>query len=144
MAFVKNEKSSSLLFNVISHFESGSGAKLNLSNTEALWLGAWRDRPDKPLGLSWVKKMKLLGIVFGTVNVDQDNWEPRVSKLEKCVSRWQNRSLSLIGKVLILNILGLSKLVFVSSILSPPRWVSTRLSGLSCGARESRQWLVSL
>ena len=127
-AFVKNENSLFSLFNVISDFERGSGAKLNLSKTEALWLGAWKDRPDKPLGLSWVKKMKILGIVFGTVNIDQDNWEPRVSKLEKCVARWQSRSLSLIGKVLILNILGLSKLVFVSSILSPPRWVSDRIN----------------
>ena len=127
-AFVKNENSLFQLFRVISDFESGSGAKLNVSKTEALWLGAWKDRPDKPLGLSWVKKMKILGIVFGTVNVEQDNWEPRVSKLEKCVSRWQSRSLSLIGKVLILNILGLSKLLFVSSILSPPRWASDRIN----------------
>lgn len=100
-AFVKKENSLFKLLTVSSDFESGSGAKLNLSKTEALWLGAWKDRPDKPLGLSWVKKMKILGIVFGTVNVEQDNWEPRVSKLEKCVSRWQSRSLSLIGKVLI-------------------------------------------
>lgn len=101
---------------------------MNRTNTVAQWLGAWKDGPDKPLGLSLVKKMKILGIVFGTANVDQDNWEPRVSKLEKSVSRWQSRSLSLIGKVLILNILGLSKLLFVSSILSPPRWVFDRIN----------------
>ena len=122
-AFVKNENSLFQLFKVISDFESGLGAKLNLSKTEALWLGAWKKRPDKPLGLSWVKKIKILGIVLR-----QDNWEPRVSNLEKCVSRWQSRSLSLIGKVLILNILGLSKNLFVSSILSPPRWVSDQIN----------------
>ena len=66
-AFVKNETSLSMLFNAISDFENGSGAKLNRTNTEAQWLGAWKDRPDKPLGLSWVKKMKILGIVFGTI-----------------------------------------------------------------------------
>ena len=33
------------------------------------------------------------------------------------------RALSLIGKVLILNILGLSKLFFAASVLTPPRWV---------------------
>lgn len=126
-AFVKDEKSLFFLFNVIRDFERGSGAKLNMAKTEALWLGAWKDRTDKPLGLSWVNKMKILGIVFGTVNVDHDNWDPRVSKLEKCVSRWQSRSLSLIGRVLVLNILGLSKLLFVSSVLSPPRWVFDRV-----------------
>lgn len=39
-AFVKSEKSLYALFDVITDFERGSGAKLNRSNTEALWLGA--------------------------------------------------------------------------------------------------------
>ena len=60
--------------------------------------------------------------------MDRDNWEPRLSKLDQCVSRWKNRSLSLIGKVLILNILGFSKLLFVYAILSPPQWVYDRIN----------------
>ena len=51
-AFVKNERSLHALFNIISDFEKGSGAKLNRTKTEALWLGAWKDRHDQPLGLS--------------------------------------------------------------------------------------------
>ena len=35
-----------------------------------------------------------------------------------------------IGKVLVLNILGLSKLFFVSSILAPPRWVCDRVNSI--------------
>ena len=127
-AFAKDERSLHTLFNIIGDFERGSGVKLNKTKTEALWLGAWKDRPDEPLGLLWVKKAKILGIVFGSVNVDRDNWEPRLSKLHQCVSRWKNRSLSLIGKVLILNILGFSKLLFVSAILSPPQWVYDRIN----------------
>lgn len=61
--------------------------------------------------------------VLGTLNVHQDNMEPRISKLDKCVSSWKKHSFSLIGKVSLLNIVGLSKLLFVSSILTPPRWV---------------------
>ena len=56
--FVKSERSLHALFDIISDFERGSGAKLNRAKTEALWLGAWRERPDQPLGLTWVKKMK--------------------------------------------------------------------------------------
>ena len=80
--FVKDESSLFALFKVISIFESGSGAKLNRSKTEALWLGAWRDRQDEPLGLTWVKKTKILGIYFGTSKVERDNWETRISKLD--------------------------------------------------------------
>ena len=55
--------------------------------------------------------MNLLVVFFGTVNVERDNWEPRISKLEKPLALWKSRALSLIGWVLILNILGLSKLL---------------------------------
>ena len=48
-----------------------------------MWLGNWKDLCDKPLGLNWVDKMKVLGIVFGNVNVERDNWEPRLSKVDK-------------------------------------------------------------
>ena len=108
---IKNFRSLQSLFRVISLYEKGTGAKLNLSKTEAMWLGAWRDRLDEPLGLTWVRKMKILGILFGTLNVDRDNWEPRLSKLDKSISLWKSRALSFLGRVLILNILGLGKLM---------------------------------
>lgn len=61
------------LFRVICIYEAGSGAKLNKSKTEAMWFGAWRNRSDEPLGLAWVWKMKISGVVFGRVPVEQDN-----------------------------------------------------------------------
>ena len=70
--------------------------------------------------------MKILGVFFGTVDVERDNWEPRLSKLDKALSR----SLSFIGKVLILNILALSKLLYVSRVLVPPKWVYSKLNSL--------------
>ena len=73
-AFVKDEKSLLALFEKISVFEKGSGAKLNKAKTEALWLGAWKNRSDEPLGLSWVKNTKILGIFFRSVNVERDVW----------------------------------------------------------------------
>ena len=120
-AIVKNDRSLVSPFRAISLY--GTGAKLNVSKTEAMWLGAWKDHQDKLLGVKWVQKIKILGVVFGTVDVNRDNWEPRLSKLDKSLSLWKSRSLSLIGKVLILNILGLSKLLYVSRVLDPPRWV---------------------
>ena len=59
-----------------------------MSKTEAMWLGSWRGCPDQPLGLAWVAKMKILGVVFssGLSDVSVDNWEPRLSKLEKSLN----------------------------------------------------------
>ena len=36
------------LFDCIDVYERGTGAKLNQSKTEAMWLGAWRSRSDDP------------------------------------------------------------------------------------------------
>ena len=54
---LKNLKPLETLLSLIELYEKGTGAKLNKSKTEAMWLGAWRFRSDEPLGLTWVKKM---------------------------------------------------------------------------------------
>ena len=59
------------------------------------------DHVDEPLGLNWVKKMKLLGTVFRSVDEERDIWEPRISKLEESLSLWKSRSLSIVGRVLV-------------------------------------------
>ena len=81
--------------------------------------GVLESHVDQPLGLKSVNKMKILGVVFGMVSVEKDNWEPRLSKLDSCLSLWKSRSLSFVGKVLILNVLGLSKLLYLSRVLIP-------------------------
>ena len=128
-SFVKSIRSLERLFDVIHLYEQGSGAKLNVSKTEAMWLGAWKLRNDQPLGLTWVKKMKILGIVFGFVT-ERDNWQPKLEKLEKHLNLWKSRSLSLIGKSLIINTLGLSKLTYLATVLTVPKWVLTRVNEL--------------
>ena len=40
--FVKDLYSLSVLFSILKRYELGTGAKLNYSKTEAMWLGAWR------------------------------------------------------------------------------------------------------
>jgi len=38
-----------------------------------MWVGAWKAREDQPFGLTWVKKMKILGVFFGVIDVQRDN-----------------------------------------------------------------------
>ena len=51
-AFIKDEKSLFNLFVVISMHERGSGPKLNMGKSKAMWLGQWTNRIDEPLGLA--------------------------------------------------------------------------------------------
>ena len=129
-AVLKNLKSLEALLSLIELYEKGTGAKLNKSKTEAMWLGAWRFRADEPLGLTWVKKMKVLGVFFGTIPVEQDNWMPKINKLEKALNLWRSRSLSLLGKALIINVLGFSKLLYLAKVLLVPPWVFARINSI--------------
>lgn len=65
----------------------------------------------------WVRKINILGVSFGTLKVDWGSLS------------WTNASpLYLISKVFVLNILGLSKWLFISSIITPLRWVCDRVN----------------
>ena len=73
--------------------------------------------------------MKILGVFFGLIDVQRDNWEPKLSKLDK-MSLWKSRSLSMVGKYLVINVLGVSKLLYLARILVTPRWVIDRFNSL--------------
>ena len=80
---IKDVRSLTKLFECVHVYELGSGAKLNRSKTEAMWLGAWMSRADEPLGLTWVRKMESPWSCFGTVSCEEDNWESKIKKMEK-------------------------------------------------------------
>ena len=70
-------------------------------------MGSWKVYDDQRFGF-WVKKMKILGVFFGVIDVQRDNWEPKLSKLDKMLTLWKSRSLSMVDKSLIINALGVS------------------------------------
>jgi len=114
---------------VVEFFGRGTGARLNRGKSEAMWIGSWKNKQDKPYGLKWVVKMKVLGVWFGD-NVEDENWVAKCEKLKKVLDRWKGRSLSLRGKVLIVKVLGLSKLDYVARMLSVPSWVVAKVNSL--------------
>ena len=71
------------MLKVVHKFELGSAAKLNISKSEAMWLGRWRGQGDSPFGLRWVTKIHILGVFFsnGLVSVGDDNWKAKLNKL---------------------------------------------------------------
>jgi len=124
--FVKNERSLCHLLETVNRYERGSGAKLNTSKSEAMWLGRWRANGASPFGLQWVNKLKILGVYFsnGLVSVDEDNWRCKLDKFKRTLGLWSQRDLSFLGRGMILNVLGASRFWHVAKVLPPPKWVS--------------------
>jgi len=90
-----SDRATLAVFEVYAKFEAGAGAKLNLSKCEGLWLGAWRNRLDSPVAISWNSvKIKSLGLYIGYGNLDEANWRPRIDAIERCLNSWRSRSLS--------------------------------------------------
>ena len=57
-------------------------------------------------------------------------WQPKLNKLEKFLSLWRFRSLYLLGKSLIINVLGFSKFTYLARVLPMPSWLLTNINAL--------------
>ena len=108
---------------VLENFSLVSGLKLNNGKTEALWIGACKDRGDKLyLGknLKWIKqKGKALGVWFSTnpEQVLEANYADKLAKVSNSLGCWELRRLSLFGKIIVLKSLKVSQLVYILSPL---------------------------
>ena len=102
-------------------FKQISGLEINTNKTEALWLGCWRSRKDKPFGFKWPQEPVYdLGIHF-TYDLKQAitlNFGEKLCSLEKTLNNWKKRNLTLIGQISIIKTIGLSKLLYRSSVLT--------------------------
>ena len=130
--FVKDERSLCHLLQIVGRYERGLGAKLNTSKSEAMWLGRWRANGASPFGLKWVPKIRILGVYFsnGLASVESENWRTKLDKLESVLNLWKQRELSFLGRALLVNVLGASRLYHVAKIISPPKWVCERFNHL--------------
>ena len=108
---------------VFDNFFSCSGLKLNREKTELAWLGINNGKAIcKDLNLKWVTSFKLLGINFllDLDNMIQSNYQPVINKIENIISIYKARNLSLIGKIAVLKMIVVSKLVYTLSVLPLP------------------------
>ena len=76
-------------------FKQISGLEINTNKTEALWLGCWRSRKDKPFGFKWPQEpVYALGIHFSydLKQANTLNFEEKVCSLEKTLNNWKKGS----------------------------------------------------
>ena len=56
------------------------------------------------------------------------NFEDNITSLKQTLSLWKNRDLTVIGKILIVKVFGLSKFHYVSSMISTPVAIQKRVN----------------
>ena len=132
--FVRDEESVEQLLRLLDEFKLISGLEINTFKTEAMWLGCWRDETHTPSNFKWPKEpiyhisyipiiYTYLGIYFSynTEHANKLNFEEKINNLEKTLNGWKRRKLTLLGRINIVKTLGLSKLIYNSSVLSVPK-----------------------
>ena len=106
------------------YFEKYSGLKLNVEKMEAMWFGSDRGKSRKPLGIKWPNEpIKSLGVSF-TYNKflsQKQNFDKKITALKSMLNLWNMRNLTIIGRILIVKTLGISKFVYLASLIPFPK-----------------------
>ena len=119
------------LLKLLEEFKKVRGLQINTSKTEAMWLGTWKSRKEKPFGFKWPHDPVLaLGVHFSydSERAKKLNLEDKIAILEKTLNNWKRRKLTLIGKIHIVKTLGLSKLIYSASVLAMSKHTVERIN----------------
>lgn len=125
VCFVDGSRESfSQLFDTLNKFGKFSGCKINLTKTEAIWIGSKRGCQQFPFnnqGITWkLSNFKSLGINFSlNLGLIFDlNYKEKLKQLTQTINCWRMRNLSLIGKICVIKSLVLPQLLYLFSVLS--------------------------
>eukprot|EP00057_Strongylocentrotus_purpuratus_P026288 XP_011680762.1 PREDICTED: uncharacterized protein LOC583642 [Strongylocentrotus purpuratus] len=111
------------LFDTIGFFSESSGCKLNISKSEAIWIGSLKGCQRYPFcekGLKWNKfTFKTLGIHFSltTDHLYDLNHKIKLKSIENTLNCWRARNLSLVGKICVVKTLLLPQVLYFFSVL---------------------------
>ena len=113
--------------NTLEVFGSYSGLRINTDKTQIVWIGKKKHSKEKPKcnGHNWatVTNFRLLGINF---SVDLEyclelNYSEQKSVIEKCISQWNKRYLTPLGKIMVIKTFLMSKMNHLLSALPDPK-----------------------
>ena len=113
---------------ILELYEKASSSKINLSKSQALWAGGYKNRYDKPRNMKWSNlSIKLLGINFENFVPDNSNRNKISIHIAKRIHFWNRVRLSLRGKKVIINPILLSKLWYIAHIYTISKYIKKEI-----------------
>ena len=90
-----------------------------ISRFAAMWIGSTKNNKTKPFGIeSYQEPVRSLGVNL-SYNQDKNNnlnFFVKIYKMDTKLNIWQTRDLTLYGRTLLINTLGISKTVSAASV----------------------------
>ena len=127
-----SERSVRMAMNSFELFKLISGLRINIEKTQAINLNPCMQRVED-LGLQYTSHFKLLGIHFSThlPEMDMLNFKPKIGEIRKIIKLYSWRNLSLAGRITIVKMLLLPKLVHLLAVLpTPNKYIMDELHSL--------------
>ena len=120
------EKSLKSALDLLFQFSKYSGLKPNYDKTKAIWIGSkinsqeilWNDK-----GIQWTNDpFNILGIIFTSDlnNIEELNYNDKINKVEKEITSWSKRNLTIFGKITVIKSLLIPKLTHLFMALPKP------------------------
>jgi exonuclease III len=114
------------VFNILDMFKQCSGLKANREKSEAIWIGSSSNFRHKPMGIKWPDEpIKCLGVYIEN-NYQQmidNNFKKCLEKIENILKTWGLRKMTLKGKIVVVNTMIISQLIYLCSVIATPQWV---------------------
>lgn len=122
--FLKDPQALHHLLTLLDRFSRLSGLVMNRRKSHLLLLGNYRDPPTSIGGIMVLDSVKILGMIYKSSMSEEEqyslNFAPRLAKIKQICDTWSNKSMSLKGKVTLLNTLMISILQFPCSATYTP------------------------
>ena len=131
--FLQDREDLKNALSLVTFFSKFSGLAMNRNKTEAMWLGSSKYCKEELEGLKWKLQIKILGIYFNTAipaSEIEDNWLPRLEQIQRLISQWSKRNLSIMGKICIFKSLLLSQLIYPLQALAAPTDIVKKVNTL--------------
>ena len=91
-AVLSDLDSAQALFGLLERFEKASGLKLNVTKTEAMWIGSLQNCENEPLGVKCRTCVKFLGIyiTYDVQMLVEKNFKQRLKKIKNTINLWKS------------------------------------------------------
>lgn len=130
--FMKNERSLLNALSTIDRFRQYSGLSLNLSKTFGMNIGDIKLESDLVKEIEWRESLHILGITFSKDSSEKQNFDnnfsPALAKMENVCRDWTKHTLSLKGKIVLINTLILPIIYFQCTMLAVSARVFTEVN----------------
>ena len=114
--FLRDERSLEKCLSILQEFKEASGLEINVQKTKLMWIGALSHKNESFKQIKAVDQVKILGVYFSSQNnCYRMNIDKVIGNMEKITNAWNQRDITLKGRITVAKSLLISQIIYVAS-----------------------------